>query len=309
MSIQPNESVELLEIVPIGGRVGAEVRGVRLSGELDAPTLDSIREALLKHKVLFIRGQEHLDDADHEAFAKLLGELYSHPTVPTKPGSQSILELDSQHGGRANAWHTDVTFIDAYPSASILRSIVIPATGGDTVWSNTAAAYDSLPQELKVLAESLWAIHTNAYDYAATFQLKGEAARLYGKTFASTVYETEHPLVRVHPETGEKSLLLGSFVKRISGVSATESTRLYEIFQEHITRLENTVRWHWAVGDVVIWDNRNTQHVAVNDYGDQHRVVRRVTLAGEVPISVDGKRSVTHLPLALVSDESTESAS
>jgi taurine dioxygenase len=289
-----------LEIVPIGGKVGAEVQGIRLSGQLGETEIASIRQALAEYKVLFFRGQQHLDDAEHEAFAKQLGELYSHPTVPTKPGTSSILELDSHHGGRANVWHTDITFVDAYPSASVLRSVVIPATGGDTVWSNTVAAYNSLPAELQALADSLWAIHTNDHDYAAKRPDRSkEENQAYRKRFASTVYETEHPVVRVHPDTGEKSLLLGGFVKKILGVSASESARLFEIFQEHVTKLENTIRWRWSVGDVVIWDNRATQHIAVNDYGDQHRVVRRVTLAGEVPVGVEGKPSFTHFKAPL----------
>ncbi|MFD0589839.1 TauD/TfdA dioxygenase family protein [Paenibacillus sp. GCM10027627] len=296
MSAKVEQDAKSLEVVQIGGRVGAEVKGIQLSGAISDEEIGVIRSALLKHKVLFFRNQNHLDDNGQEAFADLLGEPFAHPTVKTKEGSRYILELDSHHGGRANAWHTDITFIDAYPSASILRSVTIPASGGDTVWANTAAAYDSLPPELQELADKLWAVHTNLYDYAARQPgATPEAVKHYQQTFASTVYETEHPVVRVHPETGEKSLVLGSFVKRILGVSSSESARLYDLFQSHVTSLENTVRWRWAEGDVVIWDNRATQHIAVNDYGDQHRVVRRVTLAGEVPVSIDGKNSTTYL--------------
>ncbi|MNL00128.1 putative dioxygenase [compost metagenome] len=111
-----------------------------------------------------------------------------------------MLELDSAHGGRADSWHTDVTFVDAYPQASILRSVVIPEAGGDTVWANTAAAYDNLPEELRSLVDRLWAVHTNQYDYAAhREQISEEAARHHKEVLVSTLYETEHPLVRVHP--------------------------------------------------------------------------------------------------------------
>lgn len=307
MSTQASTQVELLEFQAIGGKIGAIVKGVKLGGDVPAEQVQAIRQALNKYKVLFFRGQNHLDDASQEAFAALLGAPFAHPTVPTKAGSQYILELDSHQGGRANAWHTDVTFIDAYPSASILRSIVVAESGGDTVWANTAAAYDSLPDVLKNLADRLWAVHSNAYDYAnrsssdfaqrasASTEQTAEAVKKYQSTFASTVYETEHPLVHVHPETGEKNLLLGSFVKKIIGVSTSESARLYDIFQEHVTRLEHSVRWRWAEGDVALWDNRATQHVAVNDYGNQHRVMRRVTLAGHLPVSVDGRNSVTRV--------------
>ncbi|MEJ0067304.1 MAG: TauD/TfdA family dioxygenase [Caulobacteraceae bacterium] len=109
--------------------------------------------------------------------------------------------------------------------------------------------------------------------------------------FASTVYETEHPVVRVHPITGERTLVIGNFVKSLVGFSSADSRRLLDIFLEHATRLENTVRWRWRPGDVAIWDNRATLHYAIDDYGDQHRVMRRVTLGGDVPVSIDGRSS------------------
>jgi taurine dioxygenase len=283
-----------IEILPIGGRIGAEVRGVRLSADLDAATVEAIRAAWLQHKVIFFRNQHHLDEASQEALTSVFGGApVGHPTVPSIEGTRYILELDSRHGGRANSWHTDVTFVDAYPKASILRALVVPTAGGDTVWANTAAAYQDLSPALKALADSLWALHTNEYDYAARRpEASSDALKRYQEVFTSTVYETEHPLVRVHPETGERTLLLGHFVKRILGLSSHDSAHLFQVFQEHVTKLENTVRWRWAVGDVAVWDNRATQHYAVNDYGDQHRVVRRVTVAGDVPVGVDGRHSV-----------------
>ncbi|MGN7453933.1 TauD/TfdA dioxygenase family protein [Paenibacillus pasadenensis] len=284
------------EIRPVTPATGAEVSGVVLSDRLGEEDIVRLREALARHKVLFFRGQGHLDDAAQEAFAARLGQPFAHPTVPSKEGTGYILDVDSQHGGRADQWHTDITFLDAYPSASILRAVVVPEAGGDTVWANTAAAYESLPQELKELAERLWAVHSNDFDYAVAAQRKGvplEQERDYRQVFASTVYETEHPLVRVLPDTGEKALVLGSFAKRILNVSTSASRQLLELFQEHVVRLNHTVRWRWEEGDVVIWDNRATQHVAVNDYGEQRRIVRRVTLAGDVPVSVEGKQSRT----------------
>lgn len=282
-----------LDLFPVAGRIGAEVRGVQLSANLDEANVAAIERALLRHKVLFFRDQA-LDDAEQEAFAKRIGEPVAHPTVPVRDGSRYLLELDSAHGTRANTWHTDVTFVDAYPKASILRAVVVPAAGGDTVWANTSAAYEDLPEALRALADTLWAVHSNDFDYAAK-RPDADPVRLeqYRKVFASTVYETEHPLVRVHPESGERSLLLGHFVKRIKGLSQSDSQRLFEVFQGYVTRLENTVRWRWRAGDVAIWDNRATQHYAVNDYGDQPRVVRRVTLAGDVPVSITGQRSRT----------------
>ncbi|MEH7548555.1 TauD/TfdA dioxygenase family protein [Neobacillus vireti] len=281
-------------VTPVAGRIGAEISGVKLSGELDSDTVKSIREALLKYKVVFFRDQNHLDDQGQEAFAQLLGNPVVHPTVPAKGGTNYILELHSDHGGRANSWHTDVTFEAAYPKFSILRGVVIPEAGGDTVWANTATAYENLPTELQSLADQLWAVHTNAYDYAAKHtNVSSEAKKRHDEIFTSTIYETEHPVVHVHPETGERHLLLGHFVKNFIGLSSTDSAHLFSILQGHVTQLENTVRWKWRAGDVIIWDNRATQHYAVNDYGNSQRVVRRVTIDGEVPVGLDGRRSIT----------------
>lgn len=281
-----------LDIHPVAGRIGAEVRDVRLDGDLPPNTFDAIRAALLRHKVLFFRRQDHLDDATQEAFGKLFGTPVAHPTVPVRDGTRYLLELDSEHGGRANSWHTDVTFDLAYPQVSVLRAVKVPAAGGDTVWANTATAYQDLPAPLRDLADNLWALHTNDYDYAASRpQPDSEGARRYREVFTSTVYETEHPVVRVHPETGERTLVLGHFVKKLLGYSSTDSAHLVSLLQGHVHRLENTVRWRWQAGDVAIWDNRATQHYAINDYGDAHRVVRRVTIAGDVPVSVDGQPS------------------
>ncbi|MFN6995405.1 MAG: TauD/TfdA dioxygenase family protein, partial [Aquincola tertiaricarbonis] len=216
------------------------------------------------------------------------------PTVPSKDGTR-LLELDSRHGGRANSWHTDVTFEVDYPQVSILRAVVIPPYGGDTVWANTALAYDELPASLKSLADQLWALHGNHYDYAATrIEPDAHGAKKYQEVFTRKRIEAEHPLVRVHPVTGERTLVSGHFIQRFIGYNTQDSDLLYQLFQNHITRLENTVRWRWQQGDVAIWDNRATQHYATNDYGDQHRVVRRVTVAGDVPVSVDGQRSRVH---------------
>ncbi|MBV8619124.1 MAG: TauD/TfdA family dioxygenase [Curvibacter sp.] len=294
----PSVQTPALDILPLAGKLGAEIRGLRLGGQLAPETFAALKAALLRHKVLFFKGQQHLDDAEHQAFARLFGELVEHPTVPSREGTR-ILELDSGHGGRADSWHTDVTFELDYPQLAVLRAVTLPAQGGDTVWANTAAAYAELPAPLKTLADQLWAVHGNDYDYAATrARPDANGARKYREVFTSRLIETEHPLVRIHPETGERSLVSGHFIKRFVGYNGQDSRSLFDLFQHHITRLENTVRWRWSAGDVAIWDNRATQHYAINDYGDQHRVVRRVTVAGDVPVSVDGQRSRPHVKAA-----------
>jgi taurine dioxygenase len=289
-----------LDIRPVTGRIGAEIRGVQLSGDLTAETVREIEAALVRHKVIFFRGQQHLDDAEHEAFTALFGDPVAHPTVPVAEGSRYLLDLDSKEGYAASSWHTDVTFVDAYPKGSILRAITVPEAGGDTFWANTETAYEGLPEPLRQLANSLWALHTNDYDYAAQFGVSKESRESeqerakYQKTvFASTIYETEHPLVRVHPVSGQRSLLLGHFVKNFLGLSQADSTRLFSIFQDHITKPENTVRWRWEAGDVAFWDNRATQHRATADFGLQRRTLRRATVHGEVPVGIDGRTSRT----------------
>lgn len=278
-----------LDLQPLAGRIGVEVRGLRLSGELAPESFAALKAALWRHKVLFIRGQQHLDDEQHQAFGRLFGPLEAHPTVPAPSGTQ-LLELDSQHGGRADSWHTDVTFQAAFPQVSVLRAVVLPPHGGDTVWANTVAAYEGLPAPLKRLVEGLRALHGNDYDYAAVRVAAEEdaARKRYREVFTAKTIQAEHPVVHVHPETGERALLLGHFVKQLQGLNGADSRQLFNTLQSHVTRLENTVRWRWSSGDVAIWDNRATQHYAINDYGPQHRVVRRVTVSGTPAVGVDG---------------------
>ncbi|MEU7143589.1 TauD/TfdA family dioxygenase [Nocardia sp. NPDC046473] len=287
----PTETDTAVQVVKLGAHIGARIDGVRLGGDLDVQTVATIRAALNEHKVIFFRGQQHLTEDGQYEFAELLGNPTTpHPTV-TSAGVKS-LAIDSNHG-RSNVWHTDVTFVDRVPKASILRAVTLPSYGGSTTWASTVAAYNSLPEPLKRLAESLRARHTNQYDYAAdTEERLDEGTKAYRREFESTYFETEHPVVHVHPETGERAVLLGCFVKQIVGVSSSESHALFRLFQDRVTRLENTVRWDWSLGDVAMWDNHATQHYAIDDYdGSEHRRLTRITLAGSIPVGVDGTSS------------------
>ncbi|MGK2868886.1 MAG: TauD/TfdA dioxygenase family protein [Mycobacterium sp.] len=284
-----------LDVVKLGANIGARVDGVRLSPHLDDSTVTAINAALLAHKVIFFRHQDHLDDESQLAFAQRLGTTTAaHPTVLSR--GTRVLPIDSRYD-KANSWHTDVTFVDRIPKASLLRAVALPEYGGTTVWANTETAYAQLPPALRALAENLWAVHTNTYDYAADYDGRHEqvadTVREHRREFESQYFETEHPVVRVHPETGERVLLLGHFVKRFAGLGATESAALFGLLQARITKLENTVRWNWKPGDLAIWDNRATQHYAVADYDDQFRRLSRVTLAGDIPLDVSGQASRT----------------
>jgi taurine dioxygenase len=259
-------------IAKLGANIGARIDGVRLGGDLPEATAKVINDALLTHKVIFFRNQDHLDDEGQLAFAKRLGiPTTAHPTVTSR--GDRILPIDSSYD-KANSWHTDVTFVDRVPKASLLRAVTLPEYGGTTTWASTEAAYDQLPAPLRALTENLWAVHTNQYDYAGGYYDEKladltEEERKYRDEFVSDYYETEHPVVRVHPETGKRVLLLGHFVKRFLGLGSTESAALFQLLQSRITKLENTVRWSWLPGDLAIWDNRATQHYAVADYDDQ----------------------------------------
>ncbi|MGW1493644.1 TauD/TfdA dioxygenase family protein [Streptomyces sp. NPDC002402] len=276
------------DIRRIGGRIGAEILGVDISTDLEPAVVSEINAALLEHKALFFRGQE-LDDAAQLRFASLFGELTTaHPTVPSAEGQPHILAVDGDEGIRANQWHTDVTFLRTPPKASTLRSLVVPPYGGNTLIANSAAAYRDLPDALRELADRLWAVHTNAYDYA---EPKSEKAAEHRRQFVSRKYRTEHPVVRVHPESGERGLFVGGFVQSLVGLSPSESRDILRILQSYVTRPENVVRWSWAPGDLVLFDNRITQHYAPDDYGDLPRLLHRVTVAGDVPVGVDGTLS------------------
>ncbi|GAB16754.1 putative dioxygenase [Gordonia effusa NBRC 100432] len=277
-------------VTKLGENIGARIEGVRLGGELAPEQVEAIRVALASNKVVVFEGQHHLDDDEQYAFAGLLGEQTApHPTV-TSRGSQ-LLTIE----GAANSWHTDVTFVDRIPKASILRAIELPAYGGATTWASTVAAYEQLPKPLRALAEELWATHSNLYDYVGLKEPSGgvdvsRKAQHY-EEFTNTEYQTLHPVVRVHPETGERSLLLGHFAKEFRGLKTSEFNDLYQLLQARIVKLENTFRWNWRLGDVAIWDNRATQHYGIADFGNQKRELHRITLAGDVPVDVNGTSS------------------
>jgi alpha-ketoglutarate-dependent sulfate ester dioxygenase len=276
-------------VTQLGSRIGARIEGVQLGGDLDAATVGLIRRALLRHKVIFFRDQHHLDDVAHQAFAALLGAPIAHPMMQ-HDNAPIITPINSEYG-KANRWHTDITFVANYPAASILRAVTLPSYGGSTLWASTAAAYADLPEPLKHLTENLWALHGNRYDHVVGSQPQTDEQRAFRTLFEKPDFSTEHPVVRVHPETGERTLVAGDFVRGFVGLDNYESQVLLELLQRRITLPENTIRWNWAAGDVAIWDNRATQHRAVDDYDGQHRVLHRVTVMGDVPVDVHGQHS------------------
>ena len=280
-----------LDIRKVTGRIGARVSGLDLTEELDQATVAAIRAALNAHKAL-VFDATGLDDEGQQRFARYFGDLTTaHPTVPALDGSPNILPVDSEGGGRANHWHTDVTFVVSPPQASTLRSLVIPPYGGETLIANSATAYTDLPEPLRAFADTLWAVHTNVYDYAAQGRTLSDAHAEHRRIFTSIKYETAHPVVRVHPLTGERGLFVGGFAQRIVGLSAGESRKILDILQSYVTRPENVLRWRWSENELVLFDNRITQHYAIDNYDDLPRRLHRVTVAGDIPVGVDGRRS------------------
>jgi alpha-ketoglutarate-dependent taurine dioxygenase len=293
-----------ITVTKLGSRIGARIDGVRLGGDLDPSAVGEIRQALLAHKVIFFRDQHHLDDQQQLAFGGLLGTPVGHPaaSVLAAKNSPVITPINSEYG-KANRWHTDVTFAANYPAASILRAVTLPSYGGSTLWASTAAAYEDLPEPLRCLVENLWALHSNRYDYVTAKSLSmSDTQRAFRQAFEKPDFQTEHPVVRVHPETGERTLVAGDFVRNFVGLDSHESSTLLELLERRITKPENTIRWSWAAGDVAIWDNRATQHRAIDDYDDQPRLMHRVTLMGDVPVNVHGERSrvVSGAPLEVI---------
>jgi alpha-ketoglutarate-dependent sulfate ester dioxygenase len=279
-----------LEVRKITARIGAEVTGVDPALELDPETVTAVRAALNEHKALVFRGVS-LDDEGQQRFAGYFGPLTSaHPTVPAVDGEPNVLPVDSEDGS-VNYWHTDVTFVVNPPQASTLRSIIVPSYGGETLIANTGAAYRDLPEPLRAFADTLWAVHTNDYDYAVPPESMNETERERRAIFLSTKYETAHPVVRVHPLTGEHNLFIGGFAQRIVGLSKGESKDILRLLQHYVTRPENILRVSWEPGQLVLFDNRITQHYAIDNYDDAPRRLNRVTVAGDIPVGIDGRQS------------------
>ncbi|TRT82372.1 TauD/TfdA dioxygenase family protein [Microcystis aeruginosa] len=280
------------KICPLAGRIGAEIMGVDLSQDLSQQVVQAIRQTLVKYKVIFFRDQ-NLDSSGQVAFARRFGQLTSaHPTMRSLDNHPEVLELDCRHeSDRGNHWHTDITFIDRPPMGTILRAVEIPPVGGDTIWANTTTAYQDLPKALQQFADQLWAVHSNVYDSAeATFNCS-DSLRDAKKLYTSTVYQALHPVVHVHPESGDRALILGSFVSQLQEFPKAESRQICQLLSAYILRPRNTVRWHWQTGDIAFWDNRATQHYAIDDFDSQPRFVQRVTIVGDLLVSVDGRKS------------------
>jgi alpha-ketoglutarate-dependent taurine dioxygenase len=295
-----------LDIRPLAGHIGAEIHGVDLSEPLDPGTLAEIRSTLVKWKVVFFRDQQLTQD-QHIAFGRQFGDITpAHPTLPPAfPGHPEILLLDNQAFGKLEAedagskaksmapsiesrWHTDVTFVPNPPMGSILRGMVVPAYGGDTQWTNLVVAYGQLSAPLQRLCDELHAVHHNFLPVA-----RGELSGALKKQFQSQDLRAVHPVVRVHPESGEKALFVNpNFTSHIVELSRAEGAHLLAMLYEHLSNPSFTCRFRWEPGSIAFWDNRATCHLVPTDVPPgTHRSMQRITIAGDLPVGPDGSVS------------------
>jgi taurine dioxygenase len=267
----------------LGPHLGAEVSDLDLHAATDEEVA-AVRAALVRHKVLFFPGQR-LDIDGQVRLGRRLGELTpSHPVVAGVDADHpEIYALDSTDNGFADVWHTDVTFMRRPPLGSVLRAVTLPATGGDTTWADTQAGYDSLSAPVRTLVDGLTAVHDGNREFGY-YLAQGRSNEWEGERVAR-LDPVEHPVVRVHPETGRKGLFVNpGFTSHIVGVSDAESRGILDLLYAHITKPEHLVRHRWHPGDVAMWDNRGTAHYANRDYGTARRVMHRITLRGDVPV-------------------------
>ncbi len=281
-----------MQVEPLTKFIGAEVKGVHL-GEVarNDNLFGAVKDALLKHKVLFLRNQE-ISRAEHVAFARRFGDLEDHPIAgsdPDHPGLVRIYkDLDSPKEHYENSWHCDATWRLAPPMGCVLRCIETPDVGGDTMWCNMGKAYEELPADIKSKVDPLWASHSIQSTFGAAMTPEKRSA------LKAQYPDAEHPVVRTHPETGEKVLFVNGFTTHFTNFHTPENVRYGQDFapgganlltylQSRATIPEYQVRWRWEKNSVAIWDNRCTQHYAVQDYWPAVRKMERAGIMGDKP--------------------------
>ena len=277
-----------LTVTACGPVLGAEVAGLVVRDPIDADTAAVLRGLLLRHKVLFFRDLD-LSHAQHLALGRVWGVLEGHPVIAHVPGHPEILDIrgsdgrvDDAGGNRRfqalDKWHADVTFRAAPSMGAVLRARELPAIGGDTLWADAAAAYEGLSDEVKARIEGRTATHDLLFDFGDRVAPERRAA------IAAEFPPQHHPIVRTHPETGERVLFVNaSFTSRIDDMDETEGSALLAHLLDRFKTPEYQVRFRWSPNAVAIWDNRATQHYPVADYWPARRRMERVTIAGDAP--------------------------
>jgi taurine dioxygenase len=275
-----------LEVESVTSGIGAEIRGVDLRDELDESTVAAIRQALLAHLVLFFRNQE-LSPEEHLAFAARFGELRlpmgGHP--PEDAGIDpyfDVLEDTPDNPPKADFWHTDVAFVREPPDIAVLAMEETPDVGGDTSWLSLYALHDGLSAAMQELLGRLeWELHLGHPFRRAVTAMRGEAAY---REIAASIPVMRHPLVRIHPETGRRALYwCGPFIERIAGLEPDESAAFMQLLRNRLDDPNIQVRWRWRRHDVVMWDERCTNHRANSDHSPAYRRIRRCLVGSAVP--------------------------
>ncbi len=276
-----------LTVTPLTPTIGALIGGVDLAVRLDDEQLSQVNAALLAHQVIFFEDQ-HITPVQHRDFAARFGALHTHPLYPGVPEAPELFILDNHADNPTDndSWHTDVTFIETPPMASILYAKHLPPSGGDTIWSNMRAAYEALSPTFQAFLSELDAVH----DFARGFPQRGIVAKGAGEDKHAKALDNHppvlHPVVRTHPETGVDGLFVNfGFTERIKGLRRKESDAILNMLFEHIQKPEFLVRWRWSENAIAFWDNRVTQHYAVNDYLPHRRIMNRATVLGDRPFN------------------------
>jgi taurine dioxygenase len=282
-----------IDVHPLSGYVGAEILGVDLRN-LTIQQIADIRRALLKWKVVFFRDQ-HLTQAEQVAFGSAFGEVTPAHPVHTSPFSEQpeILPVnvgtDPLEGPMMEGtWHSDATFLLDAPMAAILRVVTVPPYGGDTGFLNRAYAYEQLSPEIRDLIDRLHAVHHNHPAIE-----RGDAPEIAQRFLDRGEYRTVHPVVRVHPETGERLIFVNpSFTSHIVELTRKEGAHILALLYEHMSKQKFTCRFRWQPGSIAFWDERATCHHVPNDvHPGFERKMERITLAGDIPVGVDGQSS------------------
>jgi taurine dioxygenase len=274
-----------LDLRPISGVLGAEVRGLDLAAPVDAAALAAIRAAFVEHHVLVFRDQD-LSPDQQIAFGRRFGELDTHPFVEGNADHPEIVDVITVADDRTNfggGWHTDVTFLDEPDLGSILYAVELPPAGGDTLFANQHAAYEALSPTMQSMLDGLTAVHTAGPQYAEG-GLSTLSQEMQTKNASLASNTVEHPVVRTHPESGRKSLYVNrAFTTRIVGLHRAESAALLDLLCDHATSERFTCRVRWEPGTLTMWDNRSVQHYALHDYAGHRRHMRRITVKGDRP--------------------------
>jgi taurine dioxygenase len=269
--------------IPAGRALGAEIRGIDLSVDLDEATVAEIRNLLLQHLVLVFRDQ-NITPEQQTVFARRFGPLQRHDYVPGLAQHPEVIEIRKEPHHVQNfggIWHSDNSYLRNPPLGSILYALEIPDEGGDTLWANQYLAYEDLPPKLKRQIEPLFAVHSPNTAFGTMPRIN--AGPITGPSRESTC-EAVHPLIRTHPETGRKALFhSGACTICLKNWTIEDSKPMLDHLMSHATRNEITFRHRWRRHDVVFWDNRCTMHIAMNDYSGKLRVVHRVSIEGTVP--------------------------